>query len=199
MSRLGKKPITLPSGVTFKNDQGKRWAEVKGPKGQLAWVYPAGFEMKETKGASGAFISVIPQAGTDLKVLTSETRALWGLTWAKISAMVQGVSSGFSISMEIHGVGFKVRQEGTALIFTLGASHPINFPLPPGISVAIDPKQTLMTISGFDKELVGRMASSMQALYPPEPYKGKGVRYAGEHIVRKAGKAAASAGAGAKK
>ncbi|MBI4368820.1 MAG: 50S ribosomal protein L6 [Elusimicrobia bacterium] len=199
MSRLGKKPIVVPSGVTLKIDAAKRLAEVKGPKGQLSWLYPAGFDIKEINGPSGPSVHVTPLGLPTAPVASPQARALWGLVWAKLQTMIRGVASGYSISMEIHGVGFKARQEGTNLILTLGASHPINYPLPPGISVAIDPKQTSLTISGFNKELVGRVASSLQALYPPEPYKGKGIRYSGEHILRKAGKAAASAGAGAKK
>jgi large subunit ribosomal protein L6 len=113
--------------------------------------------------------------------------------------MVQGVTQGFSRVLEIQGVGYKARSEGAQIVLTLGASHPIVYSVPAGVTVSIDPKQTTVTISGCDKELVGLVASSIRSKKPPEPYKGKGIRYSGEHIIRKAGKATAASGAGSAK
>ncbi|MBI4064049.1 MAG: 50S ribosomal protein L6 [Elusimicrobia bacterium] len=197
MSRLGKRPVVLPAGVSAAVRHDDRVVEIKGPKGTLKWVYPAGVKVSQAGDGSNQAISVVPEA--KIETLEGPQRALWGLTRSKIAGMVAGVAQGFTKTLEIQGVGYKARLEGHKLVLSLGNSHPINFEIPSGATITVDPKQTLLTIAGSDKELVGRVAGVLRALKPPEPYKGKGIRYAGEHIIRKAGKAAATAGTGAKK
>jgi len=176
VSRIGKIPVQLPSGVNVTiND---RQVTVKGPKGQLQRAFK-GVTFTMADGA----VTVVPdsQSRTD--------RSLWGLGRSLLSNMVIGVSEGFSRSLEINGVGYRASVKGKAVEFNLGYSHPIHFPMPDGVTIEID-KQTQVKVSGISKEAVGETAAQIRALRPPEPYKGKGVRYAGEHIRRKVGKAA---------
>lgn len=174
-------------------DPSGRVIDVKGPKGQLKWTCPGA--MKVSKDQSVLKVEPVA-AGVSAE---PKTKALWGLVRSRVEALVQGVTGGFARTLEIQGVGYKARQEGQKIVFALGASHPISFTVPSGVTVAVDAKQTQMIVSGCDKELVGQVASALRALKPPEPYKGKGIRYSGEHIIRKAGKAAAAAGAGGAK
>lgn len=199
MSRLGKKPITLPSGVSVSLDTASRKVQVKGPKGTLAWQYPTGIAVKESKDEKAAHLLVTLEQSFNNGLIDSSQKALWGLTRSKIHNMAEGVAKGFTVNLEIHGVGFKAQVEGEKIVFALGASHPVVYRLPAGVTATVDPKQTLLNVTGVDREMVGQVASDIRALRPPEPYKGKGVRYAGEVIVRKAGKAAAAAGAGGTK
>ncbi len=199
MSRLGKKPIFLPSGVSLSISAEDRQIEVKGAKGLLKWKYPAEISLKESKGEQGARLDVSLEAAHKGELIDKKSKALWGLAWSKINSMTQGVFKSFVLTLEIHGIGFKAQVEGQKIIFALGASHPIIYHVPVGVTVSVDPKQTILTISGCDRELTGQVASDIRALRPPEPYKGKGIRYAGEVIVRKAGKSAAVAGSGGAK
>jgi large subunit ribosomal protein L6 len=176
MSRIGKKPIELPAKVKVSiTTDGLLQAE--GPKGKLEWVLPGAIKgvIKENK-------LVFERSSDDRKV-----RALHGLTRALVNNMVAGVSQGFAKDLEIHGVGFKAALQGKVLKLNLGFSHDILYPIPEGIKITIT-ENTKLKIEGVDRQLVGQVAANIRAYYPPEPYKGKGVRYAGEQIIRKEGK-----------
>ncbi len=174
MSRIGKRPITVPDKVNIKID-GKN-INVKGPNGVLDYTF------NEEMG--------VVQEGTELKIVvekeTKNSNALWGLTRTLIANMVTGVTDGFTKDLEFNGVGYKAAVQGTKLVLNLGYSHPIEYDLPEGVAAKVN-KNTI-SISGASKELVGFTAAKVRSFRPPEPYKGKGVKYADETIVRKAGK-----------
>lgn len=176
MSRIGKKPVDIPAGVnvTLRDNAIK----VKGPKGELNWSCPAGtsVSVKENK--------VVVERADDIR----KTRALHGLTRSLISNMVEGVSKGYQQVLDITGVGYRAQVQGKKVVFSLGYSHPVEFNLPDGISAAVDPKQTQITLSGIDKQKLGQMAADMRGLRRPDVYKGKGVRYSGERLKLKVGK-----------
>lgn len=178
MSRIGKMPIAIPKGVDVKID--KRQVTVKGPKGELKFVYP---DMVSVETAEG---NVQVKRDND----TKDARSRHGLVRSLIQNMVTGVSQGFKRGLEIQGVGYRAQVQGEKVVFSLGFSHPVEFPLPKGIKAEVDKKQTSLTLEGVDKQLLGQVAADMKAIRPPDAYKGKGVRYAGEHIKLKAGKAA---------
>jgi len=178
MSRIGKKPIAIPSGVqvTIAGNA----ITVKGPKGQLETRIPGGISMQQQDGHLVAARENDSQA------------ALHGLARALVNNAVSGVTKGWTRELEIVGIGFRSEMKGkSVVVFTLGYSHPIEYPLPPGIDVAIDPKQTRLTVSGIDRQKVGQVAAEMRALRPPDPYKNKGVRYVGERLKKKVGKTGA--------
>lgn len=177
MSRIGRKPIDIPQGVDVKLDGNAIW--IKGPKGELNWNCPG--RMKLTVSEGKLFVG---RAG-DLK----EDRSLHGLTRSLISNMVTGVSKGYERVLEISGVGYRAQVQGTKISFTLGYSHPVEYQLPEGVSAAVDQKQTTLTLKGIDKQLLGQIAANIRALRSPDIYKGKGVRYAGERLKLKVGKA----------
>jgi large subunit ribosomal protein L6 len=178
MSRVGKQPINIPQGV--KVDYKEPVITVKGPKGTLSReVHP-----KIQLDIQGDVITISPREET------RDARALWGLTRSLVNNMVVGVSTGFTRVLEVIGVGYRADVQGQTLNLALGYSHPIEFPLPKGITAAVD-KQNRITLEGFDKELLGLTAARIRALRKPEPYKGKGVKYAEEQIQRKVGKAGA--------
>jgi len=176
MSRIGKKVIQLPANVKvdFAPDRAVR---VGGPKGQLAWQLPLGITGK-IEG-----VEVALARSTDDRQL----RALHGLARALVNNMVVGVSTGFRKDLEIQGVGFKAAVQGPVLKLNLGFSHDILFPIPDGIKITVT-ENTKLSVEGIDRQLVGQVAADIRAYYPPEPYKGKGVRYAGEKVARKEGK-----------
>jgi len=176
MSRIGKKPITLPDKVKL-NVGGAGEVHVEGPKGKLSWTLPPAIKAR-VEGTSVIF---------DRKDETRQVRALHGLSRALVSNMVTGVSAGFSKDLEIQGVGFKAAVQGDNLNLSLGFSHAILFPIPKGIKITVT-ENTKIKIEGADKQIVGQVAADIRAYYPPEPYKGKGVRYAGEQVRRKEGK-----------
>jgi large subunit ribosomal protein L6 len=176
MSRIGKKAIALPAKVSVKFGTDGA-VNVEGPKGKLAWTLP-----KEIKAKVEGTTVNFDRASEDRK-----TRALHGLTRALINNMVRGVSEGFAKELEIQGVGFKAAVKGKVLDLSLGFSHPILFDIPEGIKITVA-ENTKIKIEGIDRQLVGQVAANIRSYYPPEPYKGKGVRYVGEHIVRKEGK-----------
>ena len=176
MSRIGKKAIELPAKVKL-NVSGEGAISVEGPKGKLEWTLPKQISAR----IEGTQVSVI-RGSEDRKV-----RALHGLSRALINNMVTGVSAGFVKDLEIQGVGFKAAVKGPILDLNLGFSHDIHFPIPQGIKVTVA-ENTKIKIEGIDRQLVGQVAADIRAYYPPEPYKGKGVRYAGEQIQRKEGK-----------
>jgi large subunit ribosomal protein L6 len=178
MSRIGKKPIAIPKGVQV-GVQGQQ-IEVTGPKGRLELRV---HDLCSVKVADG---SVVVGRGAEHRT----ARALHGLTRALVANMVLGVTEGFERKLEIQGIGYRVQQAGRTLTFALGYSHPIVFPLPEGVTAEVD-KQTAITLRGVDKYLVGQTAAQLRALRPPDSYKGKGVRYAGEVVRKKVGKTGA--------
>lgn len=176
MSRVGKKPIEIPEKV--KITYSDNVLSVQGEKGVLTRTIHPDVQLNIDK----AFLTVsIDQAD-------KKTKSLWGMTRAVVSNMVTGVSKGFERDLEINGIGYRAELKGNSIEFNLGYSHPIDFPLPEGISAKID--KNIIKLMGIDKELLGYTASTIRAIRPPEPYKGKGVKYAEEHIQRKAGKTA---------
>ena len=181
MSRIGKKPISIPSGVEIKLQDGR--VIVKGPKGELSReVRPEiNVEIKEKE--------VIATIKTDSK----RSNAFWGLTRALIANMVEGVVNGYEKKLTIKGLGYKASMKGDTLVLLVGFSHPVE--LEPLEGVKVEVKGNVITVSGIDKELVGLRAAQIRKVKPPEPYKGKGIRYSDEEVKRKAGKRVAAAGA----
>ncbi len=176
MSRVGKQPISLPDKVSLKYGD-DRSILVEGPKGKLDWTLPEGIELTNENGTVA-----VTRVSDDRKV-----RALHGTSQRLISNMVLGVSQGFQRNLEIHGVGFKAAVKGSDIDLNLGQSHPRLHPIPEGVKVTVT-DNTKIAIEGIDKQVVGQLAAEIRGYYPPEPYKAKGVRYAGEHVRRKAGK-----------
>jgi large subunit ribosomal protein L6 len=177
MSRIGKKPIPVPKGVQVNLSDGL--VEVKGPKGQLSQSLPPGVSVVLEDG------QIVASVGE-----AREQRKFHGLGRTLVANAVQGVSEGFKRELDIVGVGYRAEVKGRDVHFALGYSHPVIFPLPQGIDVAIE-KQTHVTVTGIDKQLVGQVAANMRSLRKPDPYKQKGVRYTGEVLKKKAGKAGA--------
>ncbi|HYG22424.1 MAG TPA: 50S ribosomal protein L6 [Verrucomicrobiae bacterium] len=175
MSRIGKQPIAVPPKV--KVEVKGQQVLVEGPKGKLAFDLPHRTSLKVENGSI-----VVSRNGDD-----AQAKALHGLSRALVNNMVKGVSEGFVKKLEIQGVGFKAAVQGNVVNLNLGFSHPINYPIPAQIKVTVE-ENTKVTIEGPDRQVVGRVASEIRSFYPPEPYKGKGVRYAGEHVQRKEGK-----------
>jgi large subunit ribosomal protein L6 len=175
MSRIGKKPIAIPAGVTLTLDGQK--VSVKGPKGELSWTVVD--EIEVSRGDDG--VTLKPRADTQ------RARAMWGLSRTLVANMVHGVTQGYEEVLELVGVGYRAAMKGHALSMQLGFSHDVDIPAPAGITFAT-PRQTEIRISGVDKQLVGETAARIRKIRPPEPYKGKGVRYAGEKVRRKEGK-----------
>ena len=176
MSRIGKKIIDLPTAVKVAVSP-EGGVKVEGPKGKLEWTLPKQISARIEN------TTLIVERASELR----SVRALHGLSRALVANMVTGVSTGFVKDLEIHGVGFKAAVQGKALNLSLGFSHPVLFPIPEGIKLTVT-ENTKIKIEGADKKTVGQVAADIRAYYPPEPYKGKGVRYAGEHLVRKEGK-----------
>ena len=177
MSRIGKAPIKIPEKVTV-TVQGVE-VQVKGPQGQLSLRIPDAIKVNVADGSIE-----VSREGEDRDI-----RARHGLTRKLIQNMVTGVTDGFTKTLEIVGVGYRADVKGQLLSLTLGFSHPVEYPIPEGIAVKVN-KQTEVVISGMDRQLVGEMAARVRRLRPPEPYKGKGIKYANEVIIRKAGKSA---------
>ena len=175
MSRIGKKAVAVPSGVTASVDG--QTVKMKGPKGALELVLPGEVTAKMEKGA----IKVDPRNET------KRARSMWGTSRTLVSNLVTGVTKGFERKLEITGVGYRAAVQGKNLQIALGYSHDVVFPIPDGIAIAT-PKPTEILITGIDKQKVGQVAAVIRGFRPPEPYKGKGVKYAGEYIFRKEGK-----------
>jgi large subunit ribosomal protein L6 len=176
MSRIGNKVISVPSGVKIQVKDGA--VEVQGPKGKMNVRVPAGIRFEQKDGTLIA------------KRDAEEHRALHGLARALVANAVTGVTTGFKKDLDIVGVGYRAEVKGKNVVLALGYSHPIEFPIPEGIQIAIE-KQTHMSVSGADKNQVGQVAANLRALRPPDPYKQKGVRITGERLKKKAGKAGA--------
>jgi large subunit ribosomal protein L6 len=177
MSRIGKKPIEIPEGVSVEIGDGE--VTVKGPKGELRQTVSPAMRIEQTNGT----LSV--ERPTD----RGEHRALHGLTRSLIANMVEGVTDGFEKRLQIQGVGYRARLQGKALELAVGYSHPVSIPAPEGIEFEV-PQPTEVVVRGIDKQLVGEVAARIRKQRPPEPYKGKGIRYAGEYVRRKVGKRA---------
>ena len=175
MSRIGKKPVAIPTGVTAAVEG--QTVKMKGPKGALAVVLPDDVTVKMDKGA----IKVDPKSETQ------RARAMWGTSRTLVANLVAGVTKGFEDKLEITGVGYRASVQGKNLQIALGYSHDVIYPIPEGIAIAT-PKPTEIVITGMDKQKVGQVAAEIRGFRPPEPYKGKGVRYSGEYIFRKEGK-----------
>jgi large subunit ribosomal protein L6 len=178
MSRIGRKPIALPKGVMVKIEGNT--VALQGPKGNLDTSLPRGIRMEQQDGYLVAIRENDSQA------------AVHGLARALVNNAVEGVTKGWTRELEIVGIGYRAEMKAkSTVVFNLGYSHPIEYPLPSGIEVAIDPKQTKLTVSGIDRQKVGQVAAEMRSLRPPDPYKNKGVRYAGERLKKKVGKTGA--------
>src|SRR5215467_12012909 len=175
MSRIGKKAVAIPSGVTASVEG--QTVRMKGPNGALQFVVPDEIAVKMEKGA----IKV------DLRSDSKRARALWGTSRTVVANLVTGVTKGFENRLEISGVGYRAAVQGKNLQIALGYSHDVIYPIPDGIAIAA-PRPTEIVVSGIDKQRVGQVAAEIRAFRPPEPYKGKGVKYAGEYIFRKEGK-----------
>jgi large subunit ribosomal protein L6 len=178
MSRLGKKPIAIPDGVDIKIS-GQN-ISVKGPKGALDFYFHWDVEVKQ----EGKEIQV------SVKKITKQTKALWGLTRVLVSNMIEGTTKGFEKQLELQGVGYRMAVQGKKLVMALGFSHPVEVEIPEGLEAKIE--KNILTISGIDKQKVGQFTASVRALKKVEPYKGKGFRYVGEVVRKKAGKKAAT-------
>ena len=176
MSRIGKYPVVIPSGVTVTVEGNK--VTVKGKLGELSCTYDDGHIATKVED-NKVVVTPLSQSLT--------ARALWGTTRANINTIVKGVSEGFSKSLELIGVGYKARMEGTKLVLSLGFSHDVNFPAPAGIKISCE-SPTQIKVFGVDKQLVGQVAAEIRKYRKPEPYKGKGVKYDGEYVRRKEGK-----------
>ncbi|MBV9492384.1 MAG: 50S ribosomal protein L6 [Verrucomicrobia bacterium] len=176
MSRIGKKSIQIPDKVKLDVSR-EGHVTVEGPKGQLRWSLPREISLKVEGN----------QASLSRSAETRSAKALHGLSRSLIHNMVTGVSQGFQKNLEIHGVGFRAQVQGTNLNLSLGFSHPILFSIPEGIKITVQ-DNTRLLIEGIDKQKVGQAAADIRSFYPPEPYKGKGIRYGGEQILRKEGK-----------
>ena len=177
MSRIGKKAVPIPSGVTA-NVEGQT-VKVKGPKGQLQVVLPDDVMVKMDNG----------EVKVDPRNETKRARSMWGTSRTLVNNLVTGVTKGYEKKLEITGVGYRAALQGKNLQIALGYSHDVVYPVPEGIAIAT-PKPTEIMISGIDKQKVGQVAAEIRAFRPPEPYKGKGVKYAGENIIRKEAKKA---------
>jgi large subunit ribosomal protein L6 len=178
MSRIGKKPIPLPAGVKYKVEGNT--VLVEGPKGKVSALIAEGISLKTADGH------------LEVERASEDKAALHGLTRALVNNAVQGVTKGWTRELDIVGIGYRAELKGKGtVVFTLGYSHPIEFPLPTGIEVAIDPKLTHLTITGVDRQKVGQVAADMRSLRKPDPYKNKGVRYSDERLKKKVGKTGA--------
>jgi large subunit ribosomal protein L6 len=178
MSRIGKKPIPIPKGVTVRLEGST--VVVQGPKGKLDTILPTGIKVEQKDGNIVAIRENDSQA------------AVHGLARALVNNAVEGVTKGWTRELEIVGIGYRAEMKGKGMVvFSLGYSHPIEYPLPTGVEAAVDPKQTRVTLSGIDRQQVGQVAAEMRSLRPPDPYKNKGVRYAGERLKKKVGKTGA--------
>jgi large subunit ribosomal protein L6 len=177
MSRIGKKPVAVPAGVTA-TVAGQK-VTMKGPKGELAFTCPE--QIKVAKTGEGVEVAMAED--------TKQARAMWGMSRTQIVNLIEGVTKGYTQTLEIHGVGFRAAMKGKDLQLQVGYSHDVIHKVPAGIDVKVGgAKQELVTVSGIDKQMVGQFAAEVRGSRPPEPYQGKGVRYQGEYIFRKEGK-----------
>ena len=180
MSRIGKKPIPLPKGVKYTVSEGGSTVVVEGPKGKVSAMLPGGITLVQKDGA------LIAERQNDKQA------AFHGLARALVYNAVTGVTTGWTKDLDIVGIGYRAEMKGKGtVVFSLGYSHPIEYPLPSGVDCAVDAKLTKLTLNGIDRQKVGQVAAEMRSLRPPDPYKNKGVRYAGERLKKKVGKTGA--------
>ena len=178
MSRIGKKPIAIPKGVTVKIEGNT--VMVQGPKGKLDTSLPSGITMEQK---DGNLVAIRPDDAHS---------AVHGLARALVNNAVEGVTKGWTRELEIVGIGYRAEMKGKGMVvFNLGYSHPIEYPLPTGVEASVDPKQTKIALTGIDRQQVGQVAAEMRSLRPPDPYKNKGVRYSDEKLKKKVGKTGA--------
>ena len=178
MSRIGKRPVPVPSGVTV--DIKDNVVSAKGPQGELSRVIPVGITVSQQEG------TVVVERASD----EPRHKALHGLTRTLVANMLEGVSKGYAKALEIQGVGYKAEATKAGLTLTVGLSHQVKYPAPPSIKLTVE-NNTIVRVAGPSKELVGQVAAELRSIRPPEPYKGKGIRYQGEQVRRKAGKTGA--------
>jgi large subunit ribosomal protein L6 len=176
MSRIGRRPIEVPAGVTIVQENGM--VSVTGPLGGMSLKLMSGLKLEQEAN----------QLNVSLTADNQETRQSYGLTRTLVANMVNGVSAGYQRSLEINGVGYRASVNGNTINLSLGFSHPVTYQLPNGVSAKVE--KNIITLSGYDKQSVGQVAANLRALKPPEPYKGKGIKYVEERVRRKAGKAA---------
>ncbi len=177
MSRIGKRPVEVPSGVTVKLEG--QTVKMKGSKGELSFTVPDVCSVEQS--SDGIVIKPVDE--------TKQAQAMWGMSRTQVANLVEGVTNGFSKTLEIQGVGYRAAMKGKDLQLNLGFSHDVVHKIPQGVQIAVSgAKQEVITISGIDKQLVGQVAAEIRSYRPPEPYQGKGVRYQGEYIFRKEGK-----------
>jgi len=177
MSRIGKRPVPVPSGVTAVLEG--QLVKVKGPKGELTFTAPEDVKVEQTNGS----ITVSPLSES------KTARSMWGMSRTRVANLVEGVTQGYSRTLEINGVGYRAALKGKQLQLTVGYSHEVLHPIPDGVKVEVSgAKHEVITVSGIDKQLVGQVAAEIRNYRPPEPYQGKGIRYKGEYIFRKEGK-----------
>ncbi len=177
MSRIGKKPVEVPSGVTVKLEGQK--VKMKGSKGELWFTVPEVCSVEQSTDG------IVIKPNDESK----QAQAMWGMSRTQVANLVEGVTKGFSKTLEIQGVGYRAAMKGKDLQLNLGFSHEVVHKIPQGVQIAVSgAKQEVITISGIDKQLVGQVAAEIRSYRPPEPYQGKGVRYQGEYIFRKEGK-----------
>ena len=175
MSRVGRKPVSIPSGVEV-NLNGRELS-VKGAKGQLDWTVPHEIA-----------VNIAEQEITfEPKQTTKQAQAFWGLTRSMTANMVEGVTNGYELKLEIRGVGYRAAMQGNKLNLSVGYSHPVNMEVPQGLQVAVN-DNTEIVVTGINKQMVGQFTANVRRVRPPEPYKGKGIRYADEHVIMKEGK-----------
>lgn len=175
MSRIGKNPVTVPAGVTLTQDGQK--VSVKGSKGTLEFTMPSAVTGK----LDGDQFTVTPVDDS------KEARSMWGMSRTMVANLIEGVTNGYTKSLELRGVGYRAAMKGSTLNLQLGLSHDVNYDAPEGVSIAV-PKATEITVSGINKQMVGQVAAEIRAYRKPEPYKGKGIRYVGEFVRQKEGK-----------
>ena len=177
MSRIGKRPVAIPSNVTATLEG--QTIKVKGPKGELAFTAPAQVTLAKTD--DGVTVSPLDESRT--------AQAMWGTSRTRVANLVEGVTDGYSKTLEINGVGYRAAVKGKNLQLTVGYSHEVLHPIPSGVDIKVSgAKQEVITVAGIDKQLVGQVAAEIRKYRPPEPYQGKGIRYSGEYIFRKEGK-----------
>lgn len=179
MSRLAKNPVSVPDGVTV--EVAGQDVKAKGPKGELSYVVHNDVGVTLEDGESGKVVKL------EMRSKKPESRALWGTNWSRVQNIITGVNEGFSRELEIQGVGYRANVQGKDLVLSLGFSHEVRYAIPEEISIEVD-KQTAIKVSGIDKQRVGQVAAEIRNYRPPEPYKGKGVRYVDEYVLRKEGK-----------
>jgi len=182
MSRIGKKPVAVPSGVKVDHDPSSRTVSVEGPKGRMSYSYRPEIDVAWEEGENQLVCTIPEKKSEDRQV-----RAHWGTTRSRIQGMVTGVTEGFTKKLEVIGVGWNARVQGNNLQLNVGYCHPIDMPIPVGVECTVE--GNVITVSGYDKQVVGQFASVIRQQRLPEPYNGKGIKYVEEIIIRKQGKA----------